>query len=272
MAADLLAQVLHAGRQADFAPDATALADACLAAQRTGFEALAPDAQWDVLSAILMSPCPGHALRLLREAGALRRWLPEVDAMFGVPQLCDLPEPVDVGLHQMALLNEMARIEARLSLRFAALMHKVGKGGTPSEIWPSHFKHEVRAHALLGALGHRIALPEGAVQLAHLVIDECDRVHRASDMRAGPIAAMLARLDVQGQPERFEDLLTVCTSDYAAYPGHTPSDYPKADRLRRALAACRQTDVTGLSPDAVLEAHALAIDRVLRGTRATSTL
>lgn len=269
MSGELLARVRHVGGQANYVPDATTLSDLCLGAQRGGFEALVPDAQWDVLASILMCPYPGHALQALRDAGALHRWLPEVDAMFGVPQLCDLPDPMDVGQHQMRVLNETATTDAPLTQRFAALMHKIGKGGTPREIWPSHFKHEVRAHALLDAIGTRLALPEEATQLAHLVIDECDRVHRASDMRAGPIAAMLLRLDVQGQPARFDALLRICTCDYAAYPGHTAGDYPKAERLRRALQASQQADIADLSPDEALQAQAEAIDLVLRGARAT---
>ena len=221
--------------------------------------------RWALLEAALMSPYPAHFFEALRACKGLKLVLPELDALFGVPQLSDAPEPVDVGQHQLTLVNLAARAGAPLAIRFAALMHKIGMGGTPREIWPSHYKHEARAHALLGTLAQRVAVPGDALALAHLVVDECDRVHRVSDMRAGPIAAMLARLQALEQPERFELLLRVCTLDHAAYAGHSEADYVKAPRLRRALAAYAGADVGGLAPDAAMDARALAIAQALRG-------
>jgi len=245
--------------------DAAQLAGMCSAVQMNAIEQLSPTERWRLLEAGLMSPYPAHFFEALRACLGLKRLLPEVDALFGVPQLSDEPEPVDVGLHQLCVVNETARAEAPLAVRFAALMHKVGKGGTPREIWPSHYKHELRAQTLLDALVQRMAVPADALALARLVVDECDRVHRASDMRAGPIAAMLDRLQCLAQPARFEQLLSVCTCDYAAYAGHSASEYPKAPRLRRALAAYAATDVTGLSPECALQRRAESIERTLRG-------
>ena len=240
------------------------LATMCVAVQMGVLERMTPSEAWSTLASALMTPYPAHFLEAWRACGALRRFLPEVDALFGVPQLCDGPEPIDVGLHQLRVVNEAARIEAPLGVRFAALMHKIGMGGTLRDIWPSHYKHEQRAQALLDQLQVRMAIPAPELDLARLVADECDRVHRASDMRAGAIASMLDRLDALNRPERFEHLMQVCTCDYAAYPGHTPADYPKAPRLRRALAAYRATDVNGLDTDAALTARAQAIARTLR--------
>jgi tRNA nucleotidyltransferase (CCA-adding enzyme) len=182
--------------------------------------------------------------------------------------LNDGPEAVDVGQHQMRFVDETARIGAPLALRFAALMHKIGKAGTPREIWPSHYKHEQRAHALLDALARRIEVPADALALTRLAIDECDRVHRASDMRAGALATLLDRVGAVGQPQRFEQLLLLCTCDWAANAGHCAADYPKAPRLRRALAAYAATNVEGLDADAALHARAASIDRALRGAPA----
>lgn len=245
--------------------DAAQLAGMCSAVQMNAIEQLSPAERWGLLEAGLMSPYPAHFFEALRACMGLARLLPEVNALFGVPQLSDGPEPVDVGLHQLRVVNETAVARAPIAVRFAALMHKVGKGGTPREIWPSHYKHELRAQALLDGLAQRITVPDDALALARLVVDECDRVHRASDMRAGPIAAMLDRLQCLAQPERFEQLLSVCTCDYAAYAGHTASDYPKAPRLRRALLAYAAADVAGLSADDALQRRAEAIERTLRG-------
>jgi tRNA nucleotidyltransferase (CCA-adding enzyme) len=259
-----LTAIAAAQREA-FSLEAAALSTICIAVQMGGLDKLSSTQRWEWLSEGLMTPYPGHYFAAWRAGAGLKHLLPELDALFGVPQLSDQPEPVDVGPHQLQLLNETAQAHAPLAVRFAALMHKIGKGGTPRDIWPSHYKHEQRAHQMLDAISQRIAVPEDALALAHLVIDECDRVHRASDMRAGPIAAMLDRLQADRQPDLFDQLLLVCACDYAAYADHTMAEYPKAPRLRKALAAYIGTDTQGLTADEALHARAVSIAGVLRG-------
>jgi tRNA nucleotidyltransferase (CCA-adding enzyme) len=226
-------------------------------------ERLDPVQRWQWLAAGLMAPHPGNYLRVLQRCGGLARLLPEVAALFGVPQLSDAAVPIDVGMHQIRFVEETAAAGAPVAVRFAALMHKIGKGGTPREIWPSHYKHELRAHALLDQLPERIAVPAAPMQLAHLVVDECERVHRASDRRAGAISLLLTRLGVERDRERFEQLLSVCTCDYAAYEGHRAAEYPKGPRLRRALEAYLRVPVQGLSEEAASDARAQAVAQAL---------
>lgn len=247
------------------------LARLVTAVQTQVVERLRPSESWALLSEGLMAPHPGHFLLALRRAGALRRWLPEVEALWGVPQLSDEPTPVDLGQHLVPLLEETARVDAPLAVRLAALTVNLGKPGTPREIWPSHYKHEERGHALLQVLQVRLDIPPPLLELAHLATDELERVHRASDLRAGAIAAMLQRLQAQQQPERFEQLLLLCTCDFAAYAGHRPEDYPKAPRLRQALAAYRAEPVDGLDEDEALSRRAQAVHRALRGASAMAS-
>jgi tRNA nucleotidyltransferase (CCA-adding enzyme) len=261
---ELLTLLLAAAHRDTDALDAAELAAMCLAVQMQVLERLSPDERWALLAEALMAPYPSHFFSTLRACAGLQRFLPELDALFGVPQLSDLPEAVDVGLHQLRLVDETAQAGLPLAARFAALMHKIGKGGTPREIWPSHYKHEQRAHDLLERLPERFAVPADALALAHWVVDECEHVHRVSDMRAGAIAALLERLQALDAPERFGLLLDVCRCDYAAYPGHNVVDYPKAPRLRRALAAYASAEVQGLAPDDALQSRALAISEALR--------
>lgn len=264
MKQQLQRMVLDAARRDTDGLHAAELATMVSAVQMRALESLAPDQAWAFLSTLLMAPWPAHGLSALRACHGLKRWLPEVEALFGVPQLSDEPEPIDVGLHQLRFVQETARQQAPLVVRFAALIHKIGKGGTPREIWPGHYKHEQRAHALLDDLARRFAIPAEAMDLARLTIDEADRVHRASDVRAGPIAAMLARVQAVEQPERFEHLLQLCACDYASYADHSVADYPKAARLRRALAAYQGTPIDGLEDDAALQARAESIAQALR--------
>lgn len=235
------------------------------AVQMDVMERLTPEQRGLALGRALMSPYPVGFFRALRACAGLKRLLPELDALFGVPMVADGSEPLDVGEHQLRLLTGLARGGAPLAVRLAALLHKIGMGATPRLFWPSHVGHETRGLALLAGLAHRIALPADALDLAAVVIREADRVHRASDLRAGPMAELLERVQAREQPERFEQLLAVCTCDYAAYPGHNAAEYPKALRLRRVLAAYLGVERGGRDAAAWFEARVLAVDRALRG-------
>lgn len=248
-----------ATRRAEAEAWATDLARLAALVPTLAIERATPAERWAGLGEALMLPRPSRYLRVLRGCGGLRRCLPEVDALFGVPQLSDGPEWMDVGEHQLRVVDEAARAQAPLAVRFAALMHKIGKGGTPREIWPSHYKHEERGQALLQGLAARMAVPADALDLARLAVSDADRIHRASDVRAGAMAAMLRRLQAPALPARFEALLQVCTCDYAAYPGHDAASYPKADKWRRALRASLACDLAGLDEDAALQRQAEAI-------------
>lgn len=253
--------------------NSAALAQMVCAVQRGAIEHLTPTQRAQVLVRALMAPYPVGFFRTLRDCGGLRRLLPEVDALFGVPLISNGAEPVDVGEHQLRVLAVTARRRAPLEVRFAALLHKIGMGGTRAECWPSHPGHEARGRALLDAIAERIALPAPVADLAALAIAEVDRVHRATDMRAGAVAALLERVRAEPQPQRFEQLLLVCACDYAAYPGHhgaghDGADYPKAGLLRRALAAYLTVQAPDASGDG-LNARAEAIARAAglgRGT------
>lgn len=222
-------------------------------------------ARWRLIEAALLAPRPSLAFEALRRHRVLAVLLPELAALFGVPQLASSREWQDVGEHQWRFVDEAARVGAPLELRFAALVHKIGKAGTPREIWPSHYKQEQRGQAALDALARRVAVPAAALAFARLAVDELDAIHAVHELRAGPIAQLLERLQAAEQPERFEQLLALAACDWAAYPGHTRPSYPKAALLRRALQAAQRTQAPGLAGDALLQAQAEAIHVALGG-------
>ena len=215
-------------------PSAEQVATLTLARVSGRLARLTPAERWALLSAALLTPQPSCAFEALRRSRVLALWLPEAEALFGVPQLSDSPVWIDVGTHQWRFIDETARAGAPLAVRFAALVHKLGKAGTPPEIWPHHHRHEERAHAALDTLAAHTAVPADVLALAHLAIDECDNLHRASELRAGPIAALLERVQAREQPERFALLLQLCACDWAAFEGHHQGEYPKARLWRRA--------------------------------------
>lgn len=227
----------------------------CTEVQLQRLERLDPASGWALLATILLSPWPSHAVRALRAAGGLSRWLPQWQALFGVPQLSDSPMPVDVGEHQLRVIDQAACCDAPLAVRFASLAHMLGKGGTPREILPHHVKHEQRGQDVLTQWSQRLAIPPDMLELARLAVDEVDRIHRAADVRAGAIAELLTRLQATELPHRFELLLQVCAIDFAAYPGHTMAAYTKAPRMRRALTACLQADALSAGQEADVRAQ-----------------
>lgn len=253
---------MAARRKATELPPAS-LARLCTGVATGALNAVTPQQLWRDLSVGLMAKQPSHLFVVLRACGALKVVLPELDALFGVPQSADDVE-VDVGEHQLKLVDETARVQAPLAVRWAALVQKLGKARSPREFWPTHYKHEVQGEHLIREVCERLHVPPEVLDFAVLVVRECDRVHRAVDMRAAAIATLLQRVQSLEQPERFEHLLTVCTCDYAAYPGHRAADYSKAPRLRRAAAAYASVSINQAESDeALLQARAEAIARQL---------
>lgn len=235
-----------------------------------------PALAWRELESGLRGRAPSRMVRALRECDALSVLLPEVDALFGVPQIADDPAEVDIGEHTLRLVDATARCDAPLAVRYAALVFNVGKSDSPREHLPVHYRHVERGMPRIEAISARFGVPSDCLDLALLANAECERVHRAAEMRAGSITALLERVDACGQPERFERLLTLCTCDFRAYPGRASRPYPKAVMLRTALEASRSVDAkaiaaahgnTAKAADAVLEARALAVAEALKSRR-----
>lgn len=244
--------------------------DAMEAQVRAGVLAgLASSDMWPELVKGLMARAPSNMIYALRESGALDEILPESARLFGVPQISDDPAEVDLGDHLMNALDEAAKRHAPLAVRFALLVMNVGKADSPPEHLPVHYRHVERGRPRIEAICARFGAPSECRALAVLALAECERVHRVSEVRAGPVAAMLERLGAFDDPRRFELLMMVCASDYGAYAGRSGQDYPKARLLTAALAACAAVlPDSGIStPDALMMARATAIANAFRSVR-----
>jgi tRNA nucleotidyltransferase (CCA-adding enzyme) len=233
----------------------------------------APADIWPELARGLMARSPAVAIRALRESGVLDAVLPEVAALFGVPQIAGEPGEVDLGAHLLKSLAEAARRDAPLAVRFALLVMNVGKSDSPREHLPVHYRHVERGRPRIEAICDRFVVAAECRDLALLALAECERVHRVSEVRAGPVAAMLERLGAFDDPVQFARLITLCTCDYFAYGDRPGEAYGKAALLEAALAACAEIDAaelvddTGAADDALRTARAEAIALAFRSQR-----
>lgn len=212
-------------------------------------DALVPERVWQEFARGLMEQRPSRMFYALRECSALTRIMPEVDALFGVPQPPQHHPEIDTGVHVMMVIDYAASKNYSLAVRFAALTHDLGKGTTPPEEWPRHIGHEARSVKLVQNLCERIKVPNDVRDLALLVARYHGDVHRAAELRAATIANMLQGVDAYRKPERFEEFLQACSCDFHGRPGYAEKPYPQAERLREAANAARSVDAGAIAAE-----------------------
>ncbi|MGF6957625.1 multifunctional CCA addition/repair protein [Paraburkholderia youngii] len=205
-------------------------------------DALVAERVWQEVSRGLMEKKPSRMFDVLRDCGALARILPEIDALFGVPQRADYHPEVDTGVHVMMVLDHAAQQGYTLPVRFAAVTHDLGKATTPEEQLPRHIGHEGRSVDLLKPLCERLRVPNECRDLAVLVAREHGNIHRVMEMGAAALVRLLERSDAIRKPARFAEALQACESDARGRLGLEMSEYPQAERLRVALVAARGVD------------------------------
>ncbi|TAL93276.1 MAG: multifunctional CCA addition/repair protein [Paraburkholderia sp.] len=205
-------------------------------------DALVPERVWQEVSRGLMEQKPSRMIELLRECGALARVLPEIDALFGVPQRADYHPEVDTGVHVMMVLDHAAAQGYALTVRFAALTHDLGKATTPEDVLPRHIGHEGRSVDLLKPLCERLRVPNECRDLAVLVAREHGNIHRVMETGAAGLVRLFERCDALRKPARFAEALQACEADARGRLGFEAREYPQAERLRIALVAARAVD------------------------------
>ncbi|MCF8199239.1 MAG: multifunctional CCA addition/repair protein [Sulfuritalea sp.] len=235
-------------------------------------DALVPERVWQELARGLMEAKPSRMFEALRECGALSRLLPELDALWGVPQRADYHPEVDTGVHVMMVIDMAARLEAALPARFAALTHDLGKGRTPADILPRHHGHEAKSLSMVEAVCERFRVPTDCRDVGRLVARYHGDMHRVADLRAETTLTVLERCDALRRPERFELILLACEADYRGRLGWEERDYVQAEAWRAALNAVRGVDAGAIaasvsatadsSPDPQRIPHAIAAARV----------
>ncbi|HTX23492.1 MAG TPA: multifunctional CCA addition/repair protein [Steroidobacteraceae bacterium] len=195
---------------------------------------LVPERVWQETERALAQSRPEVFFEVLRSCGALGPIFPEIEALFGVPQPAQWHPEIDTGVHVLLALRHAARTGASTSVRFAALVHDLGKALTPRVRWPSHHGHEEAGVALVEALALRLKAPSTHHELAVLATRHHTSVHRALELKPATVLRLLEATDAFRRPERFAELLLACEADARGRTGLEERPYPQAQYLRRA--------------------------------------
>lgn len=234
---------------------------------------------WQEMQRALGLERPSAFIGLLRDCGALQRLLPEVDALFGVPQRAEFHPEIDAGLHTQMVCDMAARLApGNARVGFAALTHDLGKALTPAEELPRHVNHEHSGLQPLKALCERYRVPADFRELAVVCCREHLNIHRFDELRPETVQDLIARCDGFRQPRRIQELALLCEADKRGRLGHEEADYPQAAMLleQHAVAASvgsSQLQLEGLSGPQVGEAlrkARIAAIRAVRGPAADS--
>lgn len=210
-------------------------------------DALVPERVWQEIARGLMEAKPSRMFEVLRECGALARLLPELDRLWGVPQRADYHPEVDTGVHVMMVIDYAASVGAALPVRFAALVHDLGKGTTPEDVLPRHIGHEQRSVDLLEAVCQRLRVPNDCRELAVLVAREHGNIHRSTEFGAAALTRLIERSDALRKPARFAEALQACEADARGRLGFEDREYLQTARLLTALEAAASIDAGAIA-------------------------
>jgi tRNA nucleotidyltransferase (CCA-adding enzyme) len=212
-------------------------------------DALVPDRVWKETELALLGSNSRTYFETLRGCGALKVLFPEVDRLFGVPQPRQWHPEIDTGVHVRMVLDQAEKLSPDLEVRFAALVHDLGKGTTRKHSLPSHPGHERRGVKLVRRLAERLPVPNACRDLGILASEYHTHCHRALELRPATLLRVLEATDAFRRPRRFEQFLATCEADARGREGLEERDYAQADLLRGALAAANEVDAATIAAE-----------------------
>ena len=234
-------------------------------------DALVPERVWKETEAALGGPDPQVFIEVLRECGALAVVFPEIDALFGIPQPEKWHPEIDCGIHVLMVLEQAAALSNDADVRFAALVHDLGKATTAKNILPKHTGHERRSVKLVKSLSKRLQLPTAFRELGCLGAEFHAHTHRAFELRPSTVLKVLNRVDAFRRPERFEKFLLVCEADARGRTGFEDRPYPQAAYFRTAWQAASEIDISDLK-DSQLDGKEIGKEVESRRRRAIASV
>ena len=186
---------------------------------------------WQEVQHALQTDTPSRFVQTLRACNALERIFPQLDALYGVPQPERYHPEIDTGIHTEMVVDQAARLSNDSEVRFAALLHDLGKALTPTQHWPHHHGHEQLGLKPIQQLCDRYRVPRSHCELALLVSEFHLHCHRMQELRAETILKLLTRLDGFRRPMRVHQFVLACEADARGRSGLEESDYPQAELL-----------------------------------------
>lgn len=210
-------------------------------------DALVAERVWQEMAKALLEDKPSRFFLILRECGALQRILPEVDALFGVPQRADYHPEIDTGDHVMRVIDTAASMQQPLAVRFAALTHDLGKALTPADILPRHIGHEARGEKPLLALCERLRIPAECRDLARITVLNHTKIHCTADMKPATILRLFKDCDALRRPERFRQMLCAVLADARGRLHFEDCAYPQVDWMEGMLQAALEVDAGAIA-------------------------
>lgn len=210
-------------------------------------KALVPERVWSEIFRALNGENPRRFFEALRDCHALKCILPELDRLFGVPQPEAHHPEIDTGLHTLMVLDQACLLSSDSEVRFAALLHDLGKGTTPPENWPRHIGHEKRSGRLVKAICQRLRIPNRFRDIARLVAENHTNCHKVLELKPGTLLKILMALGALNRPERLEQFLLACEADSRGRSGFEHQPYPQADFFRAACKAAAAVDTAALA-------------------------
>jgi len=219
---------------------------------------------WQEIDRALATGSPQVFLQVLQDCNALAVILPELHNLFGVPQPRKFHPEIDTGIHTLMALEQAASISTNTVVRFAAMVHDLGKAATPMDLWPAHTGHEQLGAKLIEAMSQRLKVPNEHRELGIMVSLHHTRCHRANSHTAEELYTTIEVTDAVRRPQRFELFLLACEADARGRLGLETEAYPQADILRAALVAAKQTDI---KPLVALHTNPEALGAAIRQAR-----
>jgi tRNA nucleotidyltransferase (CCA-adding enzyme) len=207
-------------------------------------DALVPERVWSEMRKALGENDPQVFFTSLRDCGVLKVLFPEIDNLFGVPQTAKYHPEVDTGVHLMLCLKKSAELNYELDVRFAVLMHDLGKGNTPRDILPGHYGHELRGLKLARKFCEKWRVPKAMTELALMTCEYHTHIHRMYEMKAATLLRLFMRTDSFRRPDRFKKMTKASIADARGRTGFENDPYPQAAYADRLVDQLNLLDIS----------------------------